>query len=89
MEYKPGSRIDLGSSASLIHRNLSVKRGLQAENGVSYGVVHRATAIIVHASPTGECTRQDVDYEPTKDKDPMACIIQVASSVIIYNLVQV
>ena len=75
--YKPGPRIDLGSSTSLVHRNLCAESGLQAENGISYGVVHKATANIVHVSPTGECTRQEVDYEPTKDKDPMACIIQV------------
>ena len=82
MEYCRGSAINLASSTSLIHRNLCVARGLQDESSISYAVVHNATANIVHLSGAGGAStqQQEVDYESSKDKDPMAYITQVAVS---------
>ena len=84
MEYSRGSTINLTRSASLIHKNLCVARGLQAETDISYAVAHKATANIVHVSCAGGASRQQqetVDYESTKDKDPMAHITQVGDQV--------
>lgn len=80
MEYCRGSAINLSRSTSLMHKNLCVARGLQAETDISYTVAHKATATIVHVScAVGASSRQqqEVDYESTKDKDPLAHITQV------------
>lgn len=79
MDYCRRSAINLSRSASLIHKNLCVARGLQAETDISYAVAHKATATIVHVSCAGGASRQqqEVDYESTKDKDPTAHITQV------------
>ena len=76
MDYSRGSIITLGSSTSLVHRNLCVSRDLQTENSITYGVAHKGTASIVHIA-AGASTQEEVNYEPTKDRDPMAYITQV------------
>ena len=77
-EYTRGSLVNLSSSSSLIHNNLCVARGLKDQTSISYGVVHKATANIAHVSEGGETVLKEVDYEPSKDKDPMAYITQVS-----------
>ena len=78
LEYARSSLINLSSSSSLIPNNLCVARALRDETSVSYGVVHKGTANIVHVSVGGEPALKEVDYEPTKDKDPMAYLTQVS-----------
>ena len=78
MEYRRDSAIRLASSASLIHRNLCVARGLQSEESVSYAVAHKATVNIVHVADGASTQQETIDYEATKDKDTMAFITQVS-----------
>lgn len=77
MEYRRDSVVRLPSSASLIHRNLCVARGLQSDDSISYAVAHKATANIVHVA-AGAYTQQEIDYEASKEKDTMAYITQVS-----------
>lgn len=79
-EYTRGSVVRLKSSTSLMHRNLCVARGLQDKDSLSYAVAHKGTASFVHVTAGGQTAQTEVDYEPTKDKDPMAYITQVSSN---------
>jgi glycerol-3-phosphate dehydrogenase len=78
MEYHKDSVVRLASSASLIHRNLCVARGLQSEESISYAVAHKATANIVHVTEGASTQQEAIDYEATKDKDTMAFLTQVS-----------
>ena len=86
MEYHRDSAIRLTSSASLIHRNLCVTRGLQSEESISYAVAHKATANMVHVAEGASTQEEAIDYEATKDKDTMAFITQVSRPTTDLNL---
>lgn len=73
----------LASSASLVHKNLCVVKGLLSKNSISYAVAHKATANVVHVIDD-TAAQQEVNYEPTKDKDSNAYITQVSTSTIVY-----
>lgn len=86
MEYRQDAAVRLASSASLIHRNLCVAKGLQSEQSISYAVAHKATANIVHVAEGASTQQETIDYESTKDKDTMAFITQVSRSSTNLNL---
>ena len=79
--YHRDSVIRLASSASLIHRNLCVARGLQSERSISYAVAHKATANIVHIAEGASTQQEAIDYEATKDKDTMAFLTQASTPI--------
>ena len=79
MEYRRVSVVRLAGSASLIHRNLCVARGLHSEGSISYAVAHKATANIVHVAEGASTQQEAIDYETTKDKDTMAFLTQVST----------
>lgn len=81
MAYVEGQAIALKQSASLIPGNLAVMSGLEGEGSLTYAVVHKNCAEVVHQASVGVCTKEFITFDGSShaEKDPQSYLIQVSA----------